>query len=405
MKVSVRNFQSLGQVSLDASGLTVVVGRSNLGKSALIRAMTGALFNRPGESFVRLGHTYAEVSLTDLPTTPGPRLAVEWTKGHNLNQFTVNGKDYKRVGQEAPPAIATAGYRDVFIGDKERGRGETLRPQVAGQFDPLFLLTTPGSFVNDVLSVVSRLGVLLNAHGRCAKDLRGVKQELGVREKDLAAADAKLAALRPIVELHARVEALQEALTQAKAAAALVAKVRALADARPALVAVCQQTLPSPVFTAVREIEKDHLKTVTGRDLLRNRGRLGWLAQRPLPGVTEIPDLAQQAAETLQRASPLVRLLQATAVTMRELQLAGDPTPELAHLTETCATNATQATMVRRLLSEQTAATSQVFKAVQTLNGLGDLETEAETALSTALDALDLCPICNRPLEKSAAAV
>src|SRR6187551_1753821 len=102
MKVTVRNFQSLGDVTLDASGLTVVVGRSNLGKSALIRAMTGALFNRPGEAFVRIGKTHAEVSLTDLPTVLKGPLNVEWTKGHNLNEFHVNGKDYKKVGQDAP---------------------------------------------------------------------------------------------------------------------------------------------------------------------------------------------------------------------------------------------------------------------------------------------------------------
>ena len=51
--VEIRNFQSIEKATIKIDGFTVVVGRSNIGKSALVRAVKAALTGAPVSSFVR----------------------------------------------------------------------------------------------------------------------------------------------------------------------------------------------------------------------------------------------------------------------------------------------------------------------------------------------------------------
>jgi energy-coupling factor transporter ATP-binding protein EcfA2 len=193
MKVHVRNFQSLHAVDLDVEGLTVIVGPSNRGKSALLRAIEAALFNAPGDEFVTTGQKTAEVHLGDVPTADGRTLDVLWAKGGGKNAYNIDGQSYAKVGTGAPPVLQEAGYRDVWVGDKDRKRGESIRPQAANQFDGLFLLNRAGSFVADVLGLLSRQRTVALAQGRAASDLRSAKQVLGIRESDLQQVLSELA--------------------------------------------------------------------------------------------------------------------------------------------------------------------------------------------------------------------
>lgn len=401
MKISIRDFQSLGQTEIEATGLTVVVGRSNLGKSALVRAITAALFNRPGEDFIRLNRTNAAVTIEGLPTIQKGTMRVEWLKGHNLNQFTVNGTLFNKVGVDAPPVIGQAGYRDVFIGDKERGKGEEIRPQIAGQFESPFLISKLGSFVNDVLSVVSRLGVLLNANGRCAKDLKAAKALLTTRKKDLTAAEAKVVSLQPITDLHTRVEALQATIQQAQKDAALVAKVKALVAGRAALKAFCTTALPDhttvPADLGVKEVALQRLTVA--------RKTLAPIVGVELPPETAYPlDTLHAGAQNLTRAQPLIAI-RPGLVTVSQMTLPEDELARLSGLLEKCDTQVKVATDVRDKLEQQGVASGVVFKAISVLNGVTDMQTEADAALVTALSEIEICPICDRPMEKAAAAV
>lgn len=272
MRVQIENFQSLGRVDIEVGGLTVVVGPSDRGKSALIRAIEGALFNRPGSQFVRLGQKLAKVALCGLPAADGSTLDVEWVKGDGKNKYTVNGTEYKKVGQGAPPVLDEAGYRDVWIGDKERKKGSYIRPQVAGQFEPLFLLTQPGSFVADVLGSVSRHSVLLTAQDRVASDARSAKQQVGLRRADLEAAERRQVALAGVPALVERIGQLLTYREQLTAFRERVEAVRRLVARRPVLVplAVLQAPAVPPVATVVGLYGKQMMLS----DLTARRRRL-----------------------------------------------------------------------------------------------------------------------------------
>ena len=65
-KVQIRNFQSHDDLTLDiAPMLTTIVGPSDAGKSAVIRAIRWALFNEPsGTQYMRVGTDNTSVLIT-----------------------------------------------------------------------------------------------------------------------------------------------------------------------------------------------------------------------------------------------------------------------------------------------------------------------------------------------------
>lgn len=409
MKIKVRNFQSLSHVDLDVSGLTVLVGPSNWGKSALVRAITAALFNRPGEDFIRHGQTKAQVILEDLPTVTGTPLTVNWEKGHNLNQFTINGVEYKKVGLTAPPILQSSGYKDIFIGDKERQKGEEIRPQIGGQFDPPFLLKTLGSFVNDVLSVVSRLGVLLNANGRCAKDLKASRATLTVRQKDLKKAETGLAALQPVVDLHARVLALQTTLDEAKKVEALLLKVRGLVAGRAALKGfVDGATLP-----AATEVPTDLgvIKIQQGWDLMRRRIAALHVRVLTLPEHVADADAVTTAASLSWTKVGQGRALMALRTKLAPAAgLALDAVDTQAFVLknlEKCDEWVQMRGSLQAAMATRAQATTAVYNAISALNGVETQQVEADSALAMALEGMTICPVCEQamPVKTTAASV
>lgn len=305
MKILVENFQSIRRADLEARGLTVIVGPSNRGKSALLRAIEAALFNRTGDQFVRVGASAATVSL-EFPD--GDRAhTVHWAKGPSVNKFTVDGVDYMKVGTKAPKVLQDLGFRDVLIGARvtDDGRvegGEVMRPQVARQLKRIFLLEESGPFLNETLVQVSRLGVLQRANRLCSADLRAEKALLKTRQADLTQAEAETQKLAPVVALRDRVHALQAQGQTLQEARARVARLRALLTERATLRA-CQRPLPVQApRVAPRGVELlDALAPlVTARRVIVP------LAARALPKRVEVKKTAARALEKWKALRPLM---------------------------------------------------------------------------------------------------
>lgn len=241
MKIRVDNFQSIGSAELQPTGLTVIVGPSDRGKSALLRAIEAALFNRPGDQFVRTGAKTATVALEldDPNTTVSSRRHINWEKGAGLNKFAVDGVEFTRVGKGAPPPLQALGFRDVTIGAKLKDDGtfeggETVRPQVARQFDPVFLLDKSGGFLNEVLLGLSRLNVLQRAGRLCAADLRAAKMARKVTQEQATRAREAADALAAVPAIAARLDALEARLQVAHRAHVHANGLRALLIERTA---------------------------------------------------------------------------------------------------------------------------------------------------------------------------
>ena len=177
VKVRVQNFQSIEDAEIEVSGLTVITGTNNGGKSALHRAVFGAFTNAKGTKFVRHGTDHCTVTLTF-----GDGNTLVWQKGEKVNSYTVNGKPLNKVGAGTPPPeVQALGVVPI------EAAGRELWPQFAHQFTgQVFLLDQPGSVLAESIADVTRVGVLNEALRNTQSDRRAQSAELKVRAADVA---------------------------------------------------------------------------------------------------------------------------------------------------------------------------------------------------------------------------
>jgi len=289
MRVSIRNFQAFEDVTLNVEGVTTIVGPSNIGKSALVRAITAALFSRPGDNFVRKGAKSSVVLLEDVPGVDG---YIEWEKGKGVNRFNIGDVIYDKVAMDVPLAIRNAGYRDIKI------RDSYIRPQVAEQFDRLFLLDRPGSFISDVLLEAHRISTLKKAGQSCSGDLRQNKVLRNVRVKDLKTAQGQLDAVVDVESFISRVRTLESESKKLREAHERVKRVKEL---RTRLSAIKESTtIKLPAHT---EFDSSTYETVARlQDLLRRRKLLLSLPTLPCIDVSAGMDVIEKH---IQQASVL----------------------------------------------------------------------------------------------------
>lgn len=185
LEVEIQGFQSIEKVAFKIDGFTVLVGRSNIGKSAVVRAVQAALTNALGTDFVRHGeHCSRRIRGTKKCRcqcsvhiqTEGMDLF--WEKGDEVNRYTYNGEVYSKVDRGIPDFLLKD-FSLVKVGDKKQ------LVQVAEQFDPIFLLNQSGTVVADVLSDVAKLDDINAAMTEVERDRREAVSTLKVREKDI----------------------------------------------------------------------------------------------------------------------------------------------------------------------------------------------------------------------------
>jgi hypothetical protein len=210
-EVEVRNFQSIEHAHVTIEGYTALVGRSNIGKSAIVRAVKAALSGASGTTFVRHGPHCAR-RLKDAKkcqcksTVRIKREGFDllWEKGDNDNRYTFNGQVCDSVGSGTPDFLVKAGYAPIKIGD---GR-ELL--QVADQFDAIFLLNRTGGVIADVLSDVAHLDRVNTAMRYVEKDRREAASTRKVREQDVVSLTQRLEEFEGLDDAIVRVKAVED---------------------------------------------------------------------------------------------------------------------------------------------------------------------------------------------------
>jgi len=175
-EITIKNFQSVASAKFSVDGFTLIIGKNNIGKSAIIRAINAALINQTGSDFIREGTKMTEVSLTR------DGLNIHWNKGTKTS-YIVNGQSFTALNRSVPAPVLEAGFKNIETGDLK------INPLYAPQFEvngngPVFLLNRPGSQVTDILSEVYDINVISNADELCQKEIRAVKGLIKTRTKD-----------------------------------------------------------------------------------------------------------------------------------------------------------------------------------------------------------------------------
>jgi len=132
-RLTIKGFQSHNDTEIKlSSGVNVLVGNTNAGKSAVLRALQWIVFNRPsGTRFVNagVGECFVEVE-TDRGTARRCRTP--------FNGYQIGGTDYKTVGTTVPEEL-----KDVIKLDELN-----FQTQLRGQF--FLVLDTPGKISRTV---------------------------------------------------------------------------------------------------------------------------------------------------------------------------------------------------------------------------------------------------------------
>lgn len=272
-KVKLVNFQSHTSTTLDlCPGVNVLVGSSDSGKSAVVRALGLVVFNRPsGDAWCRRHGAEDDTSVT---VSTDAEVAVRRVRGkHNEYQIKVKGgepKSLKAVGTDVPQPIVEA----LNLGELNMQR----------QGDRHFLLSESPSETARILNEVAGLEEIDKAHSVITAIIRENNRELAAETRRLADCREELKCFEGMNELSGRADALSHWETTAnnQAVAIRVAKraVAQIKDGEAWMVPLEKQlTAIQTRFTTLttKKTSLDALETRLGRAVARltalNRGK------------------------------------------------------------------------------------------------------------------------------------
>lgn len=188
-RLKIRDFQSIHELEVDCGPITVFVGESDSGKSAIVRALRGAAFNDYPSDHVRSGAAHSEVLLSIVADDGWA--AVRVRKGKAVNEYTLvhhdneDGQVWRRVGRDVPPEVTAAlGWRAVTLDD-----GTRHEPNFQLQFDPPFLLGDSPIRVAKTLGSLTNVALLFSAIRQGAneeREMRRAVEESHARAQDIA---------------------------------------------------------------------------------------------------------------------------------------------------------------------------------------------------------------------------
>ena len=125
------------------TGFTVIIGPSDRGKSAIIRALRGVLRNQVGANHITYGEKNVAVAI-EINGKP-----IELTRNSKTTTYTVGEEEYAKLAGEVPPVVKEMGFNEVEV------NGVKLDPIFAGQFDSQFMLDLSPAELNSIFGLFS----------------------------------------------------------------------------------------------------------------------------------------------------------------------------------------------------------------------------------------------------------
>lgn len=211
-QLRLRNFQVHESINIDLDPLvTSIIGRSDAGKSAVLRALRWLCFNRPaGESFIRHDAQTVQVSLL---LDGGHK--VSHRKGTKRG-YRVDGLALKAYGSNVPDEVA----RLLNVGEVN----------FQGQHDaPFWFSDTPGQ-VSRALNQIVDLGAIDKALADVSNKIHRAKAAADQAAQDLAEARRHRARSQWVVEATATLNSLSSQNDETLSKALKIAHLAPLLD-------------------------------------------------------------------------------------------------------------------------------------------------------------------------------
>jgi len=185
-KLSIKNFQSHKETELDFHpGMNVIIGQSDSGKTAIIRALRKALTNKPaGDTFRSNWGGDTQIKLL---TKEGDEIT--YFKSNSTSSYHLNDLEFKAFGQEVPEEIERVLNIDEV--------------NIQHQLDAPYLLSQTPGVVAQHFNKIAKLGRI----SQCLKTIeswyRAMVNELG----------AVKTGLKPATGVYAQIEIVDTKLS------------------------------------------------------------------------------------------------------------------------------------------------------------------------------------------------
>lgn len=218
--IFIEDFQSHAKTKIDLAGpggVTIIVGPTDSGKTAIVRALRLLLYNVPqGTDYIRVGRSTATVALE---MSDGVKVARERSKSVNRYRVAKPGESaqvYEGFGNSVPLEVQQiTGVRTVAVGDME------LALNLSEQLDGPFLgqKTVSGPARAKILGKLAGTEEVDEAQRQLGTDLFRASQEEKRLLSEIEALNAKIREydyLPALAEKIASLEALLQAVREAQ---------------------------------------------------------------------------------------------------------------------------------------------------------------------------------------------
>jgi exonuclease SbcC len=295
----IENFQSHKDTTLQLHPqFNALIGTGNSGKTAIVRALSFVLFGQWSPSWVRHGAKFCRITLV---TSTGVEVVRE--KGEKVNRYVVtqNGTPqvYENFGTKVPAEIEKV----LNISSAKVGEKEELNLNLSSQLDPLFLLSSPGSFKAKVLGKLSKAHYLDHALREINKDKKRLSSEKALAEKEIEILQIDLKKYDDVDAEKARLEQLGKRLEAVSGLDSRLEKLRTL-QRRMTMWKEAYLTTTA-ALQAIPNVEPNILDTLSSKIIQLNK-------------VKELRNKIIQFKSTYQAAQTLTTEIQTTRTLLTE---------------------------------------------------------------------------------------
>lgn len=277
-RLKVDNFQSLTSADVELGKLTVIVGPSNSGKSAVVRAIRAACHNVRSPSIVTAGHKKTTISLS---TTDGDTVVLERGEGVARYSLHIDGGSpeiFTKIAASVPDDVTK------ILAMPPGG------PNFTTQFDKPYLLGESSTEVARVLSDLTNTHVVLGAAREANRARLAASTELTVRVKDKDRLDAKLKEFDDLEEREVLLYGASGLLDEAEARSLKAAQLGQLIQKVSSCAAAREELLRSTATQAPRDL-------TPAREAIDRLSRLSELVKKIVQLVERNEDLKRETAK------------------------------------------------------------------------------------------------------------
>ena len=193
-KIAICDFQSHVKTELDLHpGVNVLLGKTDSGKSAVLRALRWLTDNVPsGDGFrpqrSSIGDSRVSIVLAD-------GTVVTRVRGDDTNSYSVDGMELKAFGRNVPKEVSdVVNMQDI---------------NWQGQLDPPFLITESPASAARMLNKIADLDIIDRSLKKVNTKVSRISSEIKLREEDLEEAKSGLSSFKGLDEADGLLTSLE----------------------------------------------------------------------------------------------------------------------------------------------------------------------------------------------------